>query len=60
MKEVDGEEPLHYVNVDSAKLQKITGLDSETAEYAEIQSIEGDGEEEETVADTQLGQEKTP
>ncbi|XP_033968719.1 myelin-associated glycoprotein-like [Trematomus bernacchii] len=39
MKEVDGEEPLHYVNVDSAKLQEITGLDSETAEYAEIQSI---------------------
>ncbi|KAL3059878.1 hypothetical protein OYC64_014472 [Pagothenia borchgrevinki] len=38
MKEVDGEEPLHCV-VDSAKLQEITGLDSETAEYAEIQSI---------------------
>ena len=36
MKEVDGEEPLHCVNVDSAKLQEITGLDSETAEYAEI------------------------
>ncbi|KAI9524122.1 hypothetical protein NQZ68_021084 [Dissostichus eleginoides] len=59
MKEVDGEEPLHYVNVNSAKLQEITGLDSETAEYAEIRSIEGDGEEEENVAHTQLVQEKT-
>ncbi|XP_033968716.1 myelin-associated glycoprotein-like [Trematomus bernacchii] len=72
-KEVADEEPLHYVNVDFAKLQahskgkpgegEIRGLDSKT-EYAEIRlqsrgSIGGDAEEEENVSDTQLEQEKT-
>ncbi|KAI4810679.1 hypothetical protein KUCAC02_013616 [Chaenocephalus aceratus] len=73
-REVAEEEPLHYVNVDFAKLQahskgkpgegEIRGLDSKT-EYAEIRlqsrgSIGGDAEEEENVSDTQLEQEKTP
>ncbi|KAK5892049.1 hypothetical protein CesoFtcFv8_012468 [Champsocephalus esox] len=72
-REVAEEEPLHYVNVDFAKLQalskgkpgegEIRGLDSKT-EYAEIRlqsrgSIGGDAEEEENVSDTQLEQEKT-
>ncbi|KAI4810683.1 hypothetical protein KUCAC02_013620 [Chaenocephalus aceratus] len=73
-REVAEKEPLHYVNVDFAKLQahskgkpgegEIRGLDSKT-EYAEIRlqsrgSIGGDAEEEENVFDTQLEQEKTP
>ncbi|XP_034410262.1 myelin-associated glycoprotein-like [Cyclopterus lumpus] len=60
------EDPLHYANVDFAKLQvlsgaelgegQIRGLASKTAEYAEIHlHSEGDAKEEETVADTHLG-----
>ncbi|XP_070690993.1 myelin-associated glycoprotein-like [Pempheris klunzingeri] len=67
------EDPLHYANVDFAKLQaksegkleegEIRGLASKTTEYAEIRlhsktSNGGDANEEETVADTHLGQEK--
>ncbi|KAM9353530.1 myelin-associated glycoprotein-like [Symphorus nematophorus] len=67
------EDPLHYANVDIAKLQAnsngklgegdIRGLTSKTAECAQIclhsrGSKGGDANEEETVADTHLGQDK--
>ncbi|XP_070768791.1 myelin-associated glycoprotein-like [Enoplosus armatus] len=67
------EDPLHYANVDFAKLQaksvgkleegEIRGLASKTTEYAEIRlhssgSNGGDAKAEETVADTHLGQQK--
>lgn len=67
------EDPLHYANVDFAKLQaksegklgegEIRGLASQTTEYAEIRLHSrgrngGDAKEEETVADTRLGWEK--
>ncbi|XP_071376424.1 myelin-associated glycoprotein-like [Centroberyx affinis] len=68
----DEEDILHYANVDFAKLQakagqegagEIRGLASKTAEYAEIRlhsrgSSGGEAQDEETVADTALGQEK--
>ncbi|XP_037642093.1 myelin-associated glycoprotein-like [Sebastes umbrosus] len=65
------EDPLHYANVDFAKLQamsedklgeeEIRGLASKTADYAEIclqsgGNNGGDAEEKETVADTHLEQ----
>ncbi|XP_044064258.1 B-cell receptor CD22-like isoform X2 [Siniperca chuatsi] len=67
------EDPLHYANVDFAKLQakskgklgegEIRGLASTTSEYAQIRlysrgSNGGDAKEEETVADTLFGQRK--
>ncbi|XP_014908673.1 sialoadhesin-like [Poecilia latipinna] len=73
VKEVEGEEHLNYVNVDFAKLQArsegelgdgaIRGLESKTAEYAEIriQSRESDGadiKQQGHFSDTSLGQGK--
>jgi len=59
---LEEEDPLHYADVDFAKLRaelgggEIRGLASVTAEYAEIRLHSGgDAKEEEAVAGTHLG-----